>query len=490
MKVLLIHPPIDIEKNLGSFKSISEATPPLGLAYLASVLCNNRVDVVILDAFAENLSIEEIVDKVKKLNPGVIGFSMVTPTVPICCELAIKVKEVCNAIIVFGGIHPSLLTKETLSNKAVDIVIRGEGEFSFLELVKAIENGKKLSTVKGISYKKGNKIFNNLDRHFIRDLDRVPFPAWHLFDLDKYRPLPHWVLTSSKKPIFPMLTSRGCPYRCTYCSLQTVGRVHRKRSVKNVVDEIEWLVNKFNATQIMFWDATFPLVKERGMVLCNEIINRGLHKKIKWMTETRVNVVDLELLKKMKESGCKRIAYGLESGNQQLLDNIKKGFKLEQVRIAVKLTKRAGIEVLAYFMLGLPGETKELSRQTIDFAKELNADYTKFNLTVPYPGTEMWELALKEGSVKSRDWGSFNSFAALSTFNPIYVPLGMTKEELVTMTRQAFKEYYFRPNIILNHLLKINSLDSLNKYLKIFMVLVKFMLNQGTMKQKRMCKVK
>ncbi len=465
--ILLINAPTDLNKTLGKFKKFSEATPPLGLAYVAAVLLDKGENVLVLDAYAELLNLDETINRIKKTNPGIIGISCLTPTAPAAHTLSKKIKEILPSCkIIFGGVHPTLLSNEILKDTSVDIVIRGEGEYCFYEIVKNLKNKKSLKEIKGISYRDGERIIHNGDREEIMDLDNVPFPAWHLFPLKLYRPLPHWSLVSPNIPIYPILTSRGCAYNCTFCSLHSTIKKFRVRSAKNVVDEIEYLNKRFNVKQLMFWDATFPLKKELGINICKEIIKRGLHKKIKWMCEARVDHIDFETLRWMKKAGCKRVAYGIESGVQSLLNNIRKGFTLDQVRKAIQVTKKAKIEILAYFMLGLPGETKELSQKTIDFAKELNADYTKFNLTVPYPGTVLYDQAIKEGCIKTMDWSKYSSFAALSSYEPVYVPKGMAKEDLIMMTQKAFKEYYFRPIIILKHLKKLNSVGNIKIYFK------------------------
>jgi len=474
MKVLLINPPADLKKTLGTFDKVAQsATPPISLGYLAAVLLEEGIDVKVVDAYAERIGLEEVLEKVRAYMPDFIGISCLTSNAYICHRIAKKIKDFNKEIkIIFGGVHAALMPNEVMNNESIDVVIRGEGEYSFLETVKAFAENRELSSVKGITYRKNSEVISNPDMEYIEDLDDLPFPAWELFNLDLYRPVPHWVLVSSKLPVFPFLTSRACPYNCTFCSLKIMGKKRRVRSVKNTVDELEYLANKFNAKQIIFWDAIFPLVKSRGMEICDEIIKRGLHKRIKWMCETRVNVVDLELLKKMKEAGCRRVFYGIESGVQELLNNIRKGFTLDQVRKAIKLTKKAKIEITACFMLGLPGETKELSQQTIDFAKELNTDYAKFNMTIPYPGTELYDQAVKEGTLKSTDWDSFNSLSALTTFNPVYVPKGMTKEELVEVTKSAFRQYYLRPSMVVKHIKNIRSFEDLERYFEIFKVIM------------------
>ncbi|MDP3732093.1 MAG: radical SAM protein, partial [Candidatus Omnitrophota bacterium] len=448
------------------------ALPSLGVGYIASFLKSKGIDVKILDAYAEGLNIEAASKIVKEINPDIVGFSVLTPAVPMSLRLAEAIKNNNkNIIIVFGGIHPSLMPDETLQSPYVDFVVRGEGEITFYELVKALrDNPAGVEGVKGVSYRRNGAIQHNPDREYIKDLDSLPHIEWEMFPMDKYRCLPHWKVA---EPFYPMITSRGCPARCTFCSLSTQGKVNRSRSARNVADELESLVKNKNARQILVLDASFPVSKERAFELLDEIIKRGLHKKLAWTCETRVNFVDYLLMKKMREAGCRKVAFGIESGVQELLDNVKKGFRLDAVRKAVKSAKEAGLEVIAFYMFGLPGETIEMSMKTIDFAIELNTDIATFSLTVPYPGTELYEQAKKEGLLKTIDWEKYSSLGSMTPYEPAYVPKGMTKEELVYIQQRAIKRYYFRPGMILMHIKKLRSFDDLMKYINTFITIAK-----------------
>lgn len=475
MKIVLINPPGNLEKTLGKLKGVSTATPPMGLAYIAANLLKNNLEASIIDAYAKNFNIEKTFEAVKEYSPGLVGINVLTPAAPIAHRLAALIKKYNNKIIVvFGGSHSALMPNETLSDKNVDIVVRAEGEFTLLEIARSL-NSADFSRIKNISYRRGGEVIHNPDGEYITNLDTLPFPAWKLLDLKLYNPPPHWDI---KNPSLPIMASRGCPYRCTYCSLKTMGRGYRMRSPENIADEIEWLVNDFKIKQVMFMDAAFPLNRKWGFAVCEEIIKRGLNNKVVWLCETRVNHVDLELLKKMKQAGCRRVAFGVESGNQELLNNIKKGFKLNQVREGFELAKKAKLETIAYFMLGLPGETPEKSAETIKFAKELDADYVKFNLTVPYPGTEMYDQAVKEGTLKSLDWELFTSFSSMTEFDPVYVPSGLTKDILMNTQKKAIREYYFRPKKIIGYVLKIRSLKDITNNFKALISLVKGVMNK------------
>jgi radical SAM superfamily enzyme YgiQ (UPF0313 family) len=242
----------------------------------------------------------------------------------------------------------------------------------------------------------------NGPRPLIQNLDALPFPARDLLPMDKYIPLPNQY---KRKPVANLMALRGCPYQCTFCSANAVfGCSLRMRSAQRVYDEIKQLVDTYGIREISFWDDTLTVNKKWLHELCDLIISN--HLDITWSCYARVNTVDLDLLKKMKKAGCWNIFYGIESGNQELLDRIKKGITLDQIRNAVKLTKKAGIEVRGSFMIALPGETPEMAHKTIDFAIELDPDYAQFSITTPYPGTELFEQAKQYGELS----GDFSKF--------------------------------------------------------------------------------
>ncbi|MDP3766293.1 MAG: radical SAM protein [Nanoarchaeota archaeon] len=456
MKVVLLSPPGEIEKTIGKyFKKFATSTPPLGLAYIAATLLKGGHDIKVIDAYAEGINFEETCKRVINEKPDAVAVTVVTPNAPISHKIAARIKHsLPNTYILFGGAHPSIKIKETLEDKSVDFVVKGEGELVFPELLSALQNNDDIKKIKGVSFREDGEIVINPDKEILENLDELPYPAWELFPMQFYVPYPHWFL---KTPFFPMLTSRGCVFRCNYCSLTTLGRKRRARDPMKVVDEIEWLVNKFGAREIMFMDPMFPFNKKHDMKIFDEIIRRGLNKKIVWISETRVTHVDEESLKKMYESGCRRIAYGAESGVQELLDNVKKDQTVEQIRRAFAATKKAKIDIIAYMMLGLPGETKELSLQTIKFAKEIEPEFVKFNLTIPFPGTELYDTALEQGKLRHNDYAQFTSLSGLADSDPIYVPDGYSVEELKKIQKRAYREYYLRPKILIKHLFKLRS---------------------------------
>jgi radical SAM superfamily enzyme YgiQ (UPF0313 family) len=408
----------------------------------------------IIDSFTENLNHKETVKKIKKFKSDIVGISCLTPSVESSFSIAREIKKNNKDVkVVFGNLHASLFAEDILKKNIADIIVHGEGEYTFLEVVKTLEKKGNLKDVKSISFKKNNKIINTPKKPLLKNLDELPYPAWELFPYKQYGFLP---FVTIKKPALSVLASRGCPFHCKFCALGYMGIGVRKRSVKNIVDEIEYLINNFNVKMIGFVDPLFPSTKKYGLDFCNEMISRGLNKKISWICETRVDCVDKELLKKMKEAGCARILFGIESGVQELLDNVNKGFTIEQVKRAVKLTKEVGITTVGFFMLGLPGETKKLSEKTIKFSKEIGLDFAKFAITVPLPGCELYEELVEQGKLDKKNWEMFTTFNPNSKKLP-YIPKGMTGKELIELQKKGNFGFYMRPSAIFNLIFKVRT---------------------------------
>lgn len=463
MKVLLINPSMNLEKTFGKFGKLLEPMPCIGLAYIAAILEKNEIHVEVIDDFAENLGLEKIISKVKEMKPDIVGISCLTPSASSAMKIAELIKEYDKRIVVvFGNLHATLFADSILKKGLVDIVVCGEGEYTILDVVNTLQNNERLEKVKGIKFRENGEIIKTEQRPLIENLDELPYPSWNLFPYKRYGALP---FVNIRKPILGILSSRGCPYQCTFCSPRYL-RSYRRRDPKKIVDEIEFLIQHYGAKQIAFMDLIFPLTKEHGMKFCEEMISRNLNKEVVWTTETRVDGVDKELLQKMKEAGCGRLMFGIESGVQGLLNNVKKGFKIEDVRRAVKYAKEVSLATVGFFMLGLPGESKEMSMQTIQFAKELDLDFAKFAITVPFPGSQLFDDLVAKGKLNP-DQLSMNDWEKFTTFNPnpdelIYTPEGMTGKELLALQKKANSEFYLRPKVMYNQLFKIRTVGILD----------------------------
>jgi anaerobic magnesium-protoporphyrin IX monomethyl ester cyclase len=345
-----------------------------------------------------------------------------------------------ECITVFGGIHSTLFPDNVILNKEVDFVCIGEGEHTVLELIQTIEKNVEFDKIQGILYKDGRKVIRNENRPLIQDLDELPFPARELLPMSEYLSTKvgrvGWELPS---PSTSIITSRGCPFRCTFCSSHlTFGRKVRFRSPKNVVDEIEYLIDMYSIKGVSFVDDTFTLDSKRTSAICKEILSRGLD--IEWMCMGRVDTISKDLLKEMKKAGCVSIGYGIESGSQHVLDEyIKKNITLEAAEKTIKITKEAGITSVAYFMIGTPGETLEDINKTVDFAKRLNPDAVNFSITIPMPGTEMFDIANKIGKIETKSFRDFD----FSKY-PIFESHDLPKGKVYDLHNKADREFYFR----------------------------------------------
>lgn len=455
MKVLLINPPCDVSLSVGAFADVYRVMPPVNLAYLAAYLEKNGIIPHIIDGMilhGKN-KIGQILQKIKDIKPDVIGISCLTQTADISYQIAKEIRKISNAKIIFGNLHASYFAKSILEEDIADIVVRGEGEETLLQLIKYLQNNGNLSSVDGISFKENGVITHTRERNFIEPLDILPFPAWHLFERKKYK---LFSFAEIRVPATLISASRGCPYNCSFCSLLIMGRKRRVRSVKNIADEFEYLNQKFGYKQISFVDPIFPFSKKEGINFAEELIKRKLHEKIIWTTETRVDLVDEELLKILRESGLRRIMYGFETGSNATLDEYRKQFTTEKATEAVEITKRQKIEIIGFFMLGSPCDTEESIFQTIDFATKLNIDFAKFNILVPYPGTSLYESLKKEGKLPEKNWSRYTSYPTRNTL-PIYSPPSITKERLVELQHIATRKFYFRLKVIINLLFKIRT---------------------------------
>lgn len=465
MKICFINTPYK-EEVYGNVKDVSLLEPPLGICYLAAMLEKEGYDVSLIDAEAERLVTNDLVKKVEVIKPVIICLTCTTPMV----ASVKKTAEALNIIfpeskIIVGGPHVTAVPEDLLKEKYIDIAVIGEGEHTIVELVKLIEENKSLKNCKGIAFKENGKIVKTELRPLIKNVDALPFPARHLLKVEKYR---HSTIVEhkTKRNYTNIISSRGCPFKCIFCgSRTTFGGIARFRDPKLVVDEIEECYNKYDVGMFGFSDDTLTLKKEHIMMICNEIIRRKLD--IIWFAQARVSTVDKEILELMKRAGCEAIHYGYESGSQEILNNIKKGITLQQSIDATKITKEVGIKIHGYFMIGNPGETKETIRETIDFAKKLNPDTAQFTIATPFPGTELYEIFLSQDH-------DFKEFKDYRWYNDVvFVPKGMTKEQLLKLHKQAYKEFYMRPTYILKSIKRLKSLTSIKQTIAGFKTLIK-----------------
>jgi radical SAM superfamily enzyme YgiQ (UPF0313 family) len=379
-KVVLVAPP---ERS----KSMR---PPLGLMYISSYLTKFGINNSIIDIKSKK-PLDEVRSFIEKrileLNPKYLGLSCLTTELDSVLKICNNIKSKNPKIkIILGGIHPTLFPEEVLKHKSVDIVVVGEGEITFAELLKK-EDPK---NIHGVYYKKANKIIKNLPREKIHDLDSLPMPAFDKVPMDYYLKVQGYLIRGVPTRGFYIFTSRGCPYRCEFCVNKNIfGRSIRYRSPKKVVDEIEYLMKRYTIDSFFIYDDTFTAKKDHVLNICKEIKYRKL--KVIWGCETRVNLLDENIVKAMKKSGCIQIDFGMESGSQRLLNVIKKDITIHQIKNAVRLCNKYNIRIFSNFMINLPTETKEEMNETIKLAQDLHSHITVFNITTPFPGTDLFD---------------------------------------------------------------------------------------------------
>jgi anaerobic magnesium-protoporphyrin IX monomethyl ester cyclase len=434
--------------------------PPITMAYLAAALEAADIDVEFYDDVVHDGDQASLEARIRASRPDVVGISVVTGTVGGATRAATIVRKADPGIkIVMGNIHADIYYEQFLRAGLADFVVHNEGEITFVELVRELAKASpSLETVAGISFTDGGEVFRNEPRPFIEDLDTVPFPAWHLFPIEKYR---IFNFARVKEPGTLILGSRGCPFKCTFCSLiANEGNTRRKRSVKSIADECEWLYDRFGYKQVSFVDPIFPFYKKEGIDFSEEMIRRGLHEKMVWITETRTDLVDYELMVAMREGGLRRVMFGFETGSPEQLKRIRKGAKVDRGIEAARAAKQAGVGVVGFFMIGIPGSTHADIKATIEYASRVvDIDFAKFTVFVPYPGTADYDNLVKAGALEEpENWDRFTSYPTRNR-PAAYVPDGMTVEDLIRYQKKAYFAFYFRPHVILDHLFRSKTLS-------------------------------
>ncbi len=457
MRILFITPPYSIAERYHTKAKITKGfLPPLGLASIATVLKENGHTVRILDLPVLNYTLEQLKNYVKEFQPELIAFAAITPTMDKAARIAGYLKPFTNAVYIFGGLHPSLFPEETLKTVPLaEIVVIGEAEHTFAELADKLEKKQPIHDVAGICYRDNGHIKRTAPRKLITNLNDLPIPSREFFDMRKYMPLPNQY---KRLPATNMLTARGCPYaKCTFCFEAGDHKpIFRRITPERAVAEIKMLVDTYGIKEISFWDDVF-LVGQQWM----QQFHDGLKKEnidITWSCYGYFPYLNKEILKLAKASGCWNIFYGIEAGNQQLLNTIKKGFTKEQAKQALQWTHELGIETRGSFILGLPGETPALAKETVDFAIECDLDYAQFTLNTPFPSTEMWKTGDQYGTIDK-------NYDDYSVHNPVYLPKGYAnKQELINMQKYAYRKFYLRPQYAWKHLKRIRSFNDVHKY--------------------------
>jgi len=442
LEVTLVNPPISVsDPEVLSVLEIN--TPPMGLASLAAPLERAGYGVTIIDAPLLKLTFSQLGKQLAKKQPEVIGVTAMTPQIIDAFRTITIAKKVCpEAVTVLGGAHATFLPVKTLQSCSdLDVVCVGEGEQTLLELVQTIEKNGQFSKIRGTFCQENGRLIKNETRPPVSNLDELPFPARHLLEMDKYK------VFGKKITIGAILTSRGCPFHCAFCSSNRIfGKKFRTRSPKNVMDEVEQVVSDYNPATIEFSDDLFTMNHKRVQVICKEYKKRRID--LPWACSSRVNTVSRTLLREMKRAGCHLIFYGIESGSQRILDAMRKGITIRQIEETIKRTNQERIDTYGAFILGWPGETIQEINKTITFAKNLDLDFSQFSIATPYPGTFLYDKIKEEGLLTSEDWTQFTAG------RPIFATNEFSEKDLRTLLRKAYRSFYLHSKFIIRQLRK------------------------------------
>jgi len=450
---MIVNPPFHLPID-------TRTTPHLGLAYLAAVSEERGDEVFLFDADVED---EPITEAIKRFQPEIVGITANTPQVKSAWRTAQAVKSVADIPVVLGGPHVSVLPAESVMRPEVDVVVRGEGEPMWIKLTEIIENTKQgnpnftardlldpqnalLDGLLGISYFTTDKQErHNPDHPPIADLDTLPFPAYHVFKMDRYTNLQPATDAIDGAKSFSVMTSRGCPYRCTFCSQSIMPIKWRARSPENVLKEWQHLVHEMGAQEIGVLDDSANIQVDRLERIADLLIeNKVNHVPWIFVNGIRANLATEQFLGKLKKAGLKRTAFGVESGDPDVLLSIDKKIDHDTIRQAFKNAKSVGIETIGFFIIGLPGETEESMDRTIEFACEVDPLIANFSMMTPYPGTKVYEIAKRQGRLLLDDWEDYVFFDGRARYE-----LGdMTAELIERKWKEAYRRFYLRPHRI------------------------------------------
>lgn len=445
--IVFVNPPLTLEERYGKLASGGSLLAPLGLATLAAITRNKGFKTEIIDSAALSLSYEKTADEILRRLPRYVGITATTIAIHNAAKLAQELKKRHrDTFIIIGGPHISSIPEDTLERfPQFDAGVIGEGDITIIEMLNALKENSDLKKVKGIIIRTNGSIERTPPRELLSDLDSLPLPAWDLLpDLTQYyRPAAN---SFYQLPSSGLVTSRGCPGKCTFCDRTVSGHKLRMHSAEYLIKMVKHLYFHYGVRDIIFHDDNFIAFRKRLYEFC-EMLKEG-HLKLSWSCTARVDMVTPELLKMMKQAGCWQIAYGIESGSQEILDFLKKGITLNQIRDALKFTRHAGIMNRGYFMIGVPTETIQTIRKTIDFLLELKLDDFHMSMYTPHPGTEISKSIDKYGTLDN-DWKRFGGW------HPVFIPHGLSREQLLYYHKLAFRKFYFRPRIICQYLFSI-----------------------------------
>ncbi|MBF0421574.1 MAG: radical SAM protein [Magnetococcales bacterium] len=456
-RVALIYSPSGMGPYDGEIQAYHDnfgVLPSLSLGYVAAVLEREGWECRYFDIIAHGYNAISLADAVRTFDPAFSCYTVYTYHFHENRHWIRLVREATGKPTLVGGIHTGIYPQETFSYPELDFGLIGEAEVNLPAFLQAFENQDGWKDVPGLIWRDHGEIRVNPWGGLVNDVDSSPRPARHLWPIEKY-----FTISSSRRNFTPMITSRGCPYKCIFCEQGNL--TFRPHSPEYVVDEIEECINRFGVREIDMFDSQMTVKKSRMFAICELIQKRGL--RFHWSARSRVDTVDLEVLKEMKAAGCYRIFFGIESGDEQILKNLKKKTSIDRIRRTMKNCREAGIQTLGFFMVGSPGETIQTAERTLALALELELDYAQFNGVRAIPGTELYDMVLPEqGEDFWRQYildGSKSDFVARAQCS-------LTQEEINAFLKKCYRKFYYRPSYILGRLQKIKTWEEFMKHAK------------------------
>ncbi|MGC8490404.1 MAG: B12-binding domain-containing radical SAM protein [Syntrophobacteraceae bacterium] len=468
MRVLIINPPwpgkgfgTRSQNRIIKHRSDKFLQYPIYLAYSAAQLKKAGHEVTYIDSVIQDFDLPRTISEAVKAEPEVIFMETTTPSIMADYENLTRLKEATNARVVVGGPHATYFHRAVLEEcPAIDVVIRHEFDTKIAAVVSNIDD---LDGIPGITCRKGSGLVDNGDGEYATDLDSIPFPDRETVPWKWY--LEAWY---SRQPFMNLMTSRGCPYHCSFClwPQSMYGHRQRFRSVENVISEIRLLVDRYGVRELNIDDGTFTTNRKRVIEFCRRV--REEKFGIIWTCNGRVDTLDDEMLSEMKKSGCKMIRLGVESGSREVLDKIKKGLTLEQIENGVRMVKKHGIQALGGFMFGFPYDSRKTIEETLQFAKKLSPDQVQFSISMCYPGTSLYEYAKENGLLLAQSFQEFDM-----THGPVVRTVDMERADLEHILARAYREYYFRPSFVLQTLFNMADMDEIRRVMRSVKSLVK-----------------
>lgn len=446
--ILLINPP---QQHIYG-RGVLPPYPPLSLLYLGGILLKKGYRVEVADISIDYPRESQFRSYVEGINPRVVGITASTPAYRSGLRIARQVKSMCNPFVLFGGPHVSATASEAIRESCIDGIAIGEAEHSIIDFASSFFSGS-VTAIDGMLIKDGSEVLRGKKRPFIEDLDELPFPAWSLLKhIERYSPP-----DAFQTPVATILTSRGCPYRCTFCLAPKLwGTSIRRRSVENVVDEIAHLVREYHIKEIHIADDDFTHDRDWTIRFLKQVENSFGDLRFYFMNGLRIDNIDEVILRRLRAARFVNVGFGIESGSQRILNRIKKGLKIETIAEKMRLAKAMGFKTWGFFILGLPDETPETLQKTIDFSLSLDPDFAKYLCCVPYPGTEVYDEYRAKGYLLTSDYDQYGIYS-----RPVFSMPTLSSTLLTRTLIRAYMKYYLRPRKIMNIFFKVRSFTEL-----------------------------